>query len=84
MMSNDNRQRASLNARLVVCCETIAQLRGAELVRPEVAEDHAADETGEKRMESRQLRRSPGFPVGEAGPLNSRNMHPFDTYNAQR
>ena len=37
-MGNNNRRLASLNARLVVCCETIAQLRGAMLVRPKVAE----------------------------------------------
>jgi hypothetical protein len=50
MLDYNNRQRASLNARLVVLCETIAQLRSAVLVRPKVAENHPADETGEKRM----------------------------------
>jgi hypothetical protein len=48
---NDSRQRASLDARLVVVCETIAQLRGAKLVHPKAAEDHRSDEAGEERIE---------------------------------
>ena len=46
----DNRQPASLNVRLMVLCETVAQLRGAVLVRPKVAENQPADEMDEKRM----------------------------------
>ena len=70
VMGNYNRQRASLNARLVVLCETIAQLRAA------VLENHPADETGEQRM-------GPAIPsvaqlpdtCGCSGSLNSRNSH---------
>jgi hypothetical protein len=50
-MGNNSRQRASLDARLVVIRETIAQLRGAVLVYPKVAEEHRSDEADEKRME---------------------------------
>ena len=56
-MGNNSWQRASLDARLVVVCETIAQLRGAVLVHPKVAEDHRSDEAGENES-SRQCRRS--------------------------
>jgi hypothetical protein len=75
-MGNDNRQRASLNARLVVLCETMAQLRGAVLVRPKVAENHPADEAGEKRMEpaTPSVTRRPDT-CGCNGSLNSRNSH---------
>jgi len=76
VMGNDSRQRASLNARLVVLCETIAQLRGTVLVRPKVAESHPVDETGEKRMEPAipSVARLPD-PCGCGGSLNSRNSH---------
>ena len=76
VMGNDNRQRASLNARLVVLCETIAQLRGAMLVRAKVAENHPADETGERRMEPAipSVARLPDT-CGCRGSLNSRNSH---------
>jgi hypothetical protein len=75
-MSCDNRQRASLNARLAVLCETIAQLRAAVLVRPKVAENHPVDETGEKRMEPAipSVARLPDT-CGCSGSLNSRNSH---------
>jgi hypothetical protein len=76
VIGNDTRQWASLNARLVVCCETIAQLRGTMPVRPKVAENHPADETGEKQMK-------PAIPAVArlpdtcrcSGSLNSRNSH---------
>ena len=76
VMGNDSRQWASLNARLVVLCETIAQLRGTVLVRPKVAERHPVDETGEKRMEPAipSVARLPD-PCGCCGSLNSRNSH---------
>ena len=51
VMGYDNRQLASLNARLVVLRETMAQLWDAMLVRPEGAENNLADEMGEKGME---------------------------------
>lgn len=47
VLDDNNPQRASLNARLVVLSETIAQLRGAELVYPKGGWRH---KTGE-RME---------------------------------
>ena len=66
----NDRQRASLNARLVVLCETIAQLRAA------VLENHSADATGEKRMEPAipSVARLPDT-CGCSGSLNSRNSH---------
>jgi hypothetical protein len=72
----NNRRRASLNARLVVLCETITQLRGAMLVHPKVAENHPADETGEKRMESAipSVARIPDT-CRCSGSFNSRNNH---------
>jgi hypothetical protein len=70
VLDYNDRQRASLNARLVVLCETIAQLRAA------VLENHPADETGGQRME-------PAIPsvallpdtCGCSGSLNSRISH---------
>jgi hypothetical protein len=50
-MGNDSRRRASLDARLVVVCETLAQLRGAALGHSKVTEDHRSDEADEKRIE---------------------------------
>ena len=75
-MGNDNRQWASLNARLAVLCETIAQLQGAVLVRPKVPENHPADETGEERMEpaTPSVAHLPDT-CESSGPLNSRNSH---------
>ena len=60
VLDYNNRQRASLNARLVVLCETIAQLR----------------ETGEKRMEPAipSVARLPDT-CGCSGSRNSRNSH---------
>ena len=71
VLDYDNRQRASLNARLVVLCETIAQLRACRLL-----ENHPADETGEKRMEPAipSVARLPDT-CGCSGSLNSRNSH---------
>jgi hypothetical protein len=75
-MGSANRQRASLNARLVVLCETTAQLRAAVLVRSKVAENHSADATGEKQMEpaTPPVARLPDT-CGCSGSLNSRNSH---------
>jgi hypothetical protein len=60
VMGNYNRQRASRKARLVVLCETIAQLR----------------ETGENRMVPAipSVARLPDT-CGCSGSLNSRNSH---------
>jgi hypothetical protein len=60
VLDYNNRQRASFNARLVLLCETIAQLR----------------EAGEKRMEpaTPSVVRLPDT-CGCSGSLNSRNSH---------
>ena len=60
VLDYNDRQRASLNARLVVLCETIAQLR----------------ETGENRMVPAipSVARLPDT-CGCSGSLNSRNSH---------
>ena len=67
---NDRGQRASLKARLVVLCETIAQLRAA------VLENHPADVTGEQRMGAAIPSVALLPDTCEcSGSLNSRNSH---------
>jgi len=74
VLGYNNRQWASLNARLVVLCEAIAELQGTVPVRPKVAEKHPADSPGDKQME-------PATPLvaglpdtcGSSGPLDGSN-----------
>jgi len=61
-MGNNSRQRVSLDARLVVVCETIAQLRGAVLAHPKGPENHRSDEAAKKANRA-------GNAAGQAGLL---------------
>ena len=74
VLGYNKRQRAPLNARLVVLCEAIAELQGTVPVHPRVAENHPADSTGKNQMEpaTPSVDRLPDT-CGSSGPLNGRN-----------
>ena len=72
VLGYNNRQQASLNARLVVLCEAIAELQGTVPVRPKVAEEHPAVSTAEMEPANPLVAQLPDT-CGSSGPLNGRN-----------